>query len=314
MPVYRFRTVLDVARNVKAFLSVEAGVARGEATDREGELARARNQMRAHKRRLKELRGRLSDRNRRLQQARRNLAESRRAGSARRGLSGSIHVARRDLAFRYLKGSGIEIGALHQPLEVPDDVEVRYLDRQTTAQLREHYKELAGLDLMEVDIVDDGETMPTVPDASVDFVIANHMVEHCQNIIATMENHLRVLKPGGVYFLAVPDKRFTFDSDRSVTPLEDMVRDYHEGPLWSRDSHYEDWARAVEKVSEDGVATRTRALIEDESDIHFHVWTQTEFLRLILYCQSELPFSFDVEVFQQNHSEVITVLRKKSED
>ena len=43
---------------------------------------------------------------------------------------------RRELAAHYLFGQGLEIGALHLPLAVPDDVVVKYVDRLTVAQLR----------------------------------------------------------------------------------------------------------------------------------------------------------------------------------
>lgn len=46
---------------------------------------------------------------------------------------------RREIAFRFLNGDGIEIGALHSPLEVPDTARVRYMDRMPVAKLREQY-------------------------------------------------------------------------------------------------------------------------------------------------------------------------------
>lgn len=314
MPAYKVRTVLEIARNLKAFLSLDAGVVRGEVPDHEGELARARSRIREQDRRLKEVRQRLDGRNRQLKQVRQKLARDRREGIEPRRHRDSLFATRKSIAFQYLTGSGIEIGALHQPLEVPPDVEVRYVDQVTRDELRERFPELAEHDLVQVDIVGDGETLSSVEDASVDFVIANHMLEHCQNIIATIENHLRVLKPDGIYFFAVPDKRYTFDIDRPLTPLEHMVRDYEEGALWSREAHYEEWARTVEKIPESGIAARVGQFTETGQDVHFHVWTQSEFLELLLYCQRELEFPFDIELVQKNHIEVVSVLRKHGED
>jgi hypothetical protein len=42
-------------------------------------------------------------------------------------------------------------------------------------------------------------------------------------------NMIRVLRPGGVLYLAVPDKRYTFDADRPVTPTDHLLRDHREG-------------------------------------------------------------------------------------
>ena len=99
----------------------------------------------------------------------------------------------------------MEVGALHQPLAIPAHAKVSYVDRMKTDELRREYPELAEWDL--------------------------------KNPIGTIETHLGKLKPGGVLFYAVPDKRFTFDFRREVTPLAEMVDDYDEGPERSPGLH-----------------------------------------------------------------------------
>jgi SAM-dependent methyltransferase len=96
-------------------------------------------------------------------------------------------------------------------------------------ELREHYPELNGLPLEEVDILDDGERLGTISDGSLDFVIANHFLEHCKDPLLTLSYFARVLRPGGIVYLAVPDKRHTFDVDRPVTSLDNLFRDHTEG-------------------------------------------------------------------------------------
>lgn len=225
----------------------------------------------------------------------------------------NVYLLRREVASRYLKGDGIEIGALHAPVEIPPGVTVRYLDRMSTNQLKQTYPELADYDLVKVDIVDDGERLTSISDASLNFVIANHMIEHCQNPIFTLENWLRVLKPGGVLYIAVPDKRYTFDCDRPVTPLEHLIRDYTEGSGWSMNSHYEEWVRLVEKAPEDNIAGRAKVLAELNHSIHFHVWTQVEFFDLLMYCRNQLSFPLEVELLQKNELEFIVILKKQVE-
>ena len=104
----------------------------------------------------------------------------------------------------------------------------------TAPQLRQHYPELSQVDLVNVDIVDDGESLATISDGSMDFVVANHFIEHCQDPIRALTNHFRVLKTGGILFLALPDKRFTFDKDRPVTPNAHLYQDHEIGPAQSR--------------------------------------------------------------------------------
>lgn len=230
--------------------------------------------------------------------------------------------ARRELAARFLFGEGIEIGPLHQPLPMPPQASPRYVDRMTTEELRAHYAELSEWDLTEVDVVDDGERLATIPEESQDFVVANHFLEHCEDPIGTIETHLGKLRPGGVLFYAVPDKRFTFDFRRPVTPLEHMVSDHENGPDASRRGHFEEWCRLVideesdstgsaeQAADEDWVQRRATELEEAAYSIHMHVWTQAEFLRLILALRERLDGAFDIEVAAKVGIEFIVVLRK----
>jgi SAM-dependent methyltransferase len=229
--------------------------------------------------------------------------------------------ARSEFAARYLFGEGLEIGALHQPLAVPAHAKVRYVDRMKTDELRGEYPELAEWDLTDVAVVDDGETLATVADASQDFIVANHFLEHTENPIGTIETHLSKLKPGGILFYAVPDKRYTFDFRRPVTPIEEMVADYDEGPERSRAEHYDEWCRLVineestgtsaQAASEEWVESRARELEAAKYSIHMHVWTQAEFLQLILACRDRLGEGFDIEATAKRAIEFIVVLRKQ---
>ncbi|MEZ2238925.1 methyltransferase domain-containing protein [Microcoleus sp.] len=222
----------------------------------------------------------------------------------------ALMQVRRDIAFKYLSGNGIEVGALHAPLEVPDNVKVYYVDRMSVSDLRKQYPELNGINLIQADIVDNGETLSSIANNSWDFVIANHMIEHCQNPIGALENFLRVVKPGGIVYMGVPDKRYIFDVDRPMTSLDHLIRDYKEGPEWSKVSHYEEYVRLVEKFPQEQVFARQQALINIDYSIHFHVWTSETFSELLFYCQKHLGLGFTIELFQQNSIEIVMVLRK----
>src|SRR5262249_6702520 len=100
---------------------------------------------------------------------------------------------RRETAARCLRGPGLEVRALHAPLETPPGCRVTYVDRLPGAELREQYPELGGQELVPVDVVDDGERLEKFAAGSQDFVIANHFLEHAQDPIGTLKAHLRVL-------------------------------------------------------------------------------------------------------------------------
>jgi SAM-dependent methyltransferase len=221
---------------------------------------------------------------------------------------------RRDLSAHYLTGSGLEIGALHMPLHVPAGVSVRYVDRLHVAELREHYPELAGYDLVTPDIIDDGEVLGSVPDSSVDFVIANHMIEHCEDPIGTLQNHLRVLRPGAILYMAVPDCRHTFDRHRRRTSIDHLQRDHDEGPSWSRRGHYEEWAQHIDGARNEDVAAGADDLQRREYSIHFHVWTPTTFVEMLSHCRSRLGLPLEIEAMTRNEHEFIVILSRAEAD
>jgi hypothetical protein len=180
--------------------------------------------------------------------------------------------------------------------------------------LRGHYPELSDVDLVPVDVVDDGETLGTVAPASQDFIIANHFLEHTQSPITTLASHLRVLRSGGILYMAIPDKRETFDRQRPLTTLEHVLRDHAEGPAWSRKGHFEEWAHQVLPIlvglpPEEAPAT-AQNLQDIDYSIHFHVWTPETLMTMLLHCRDELGFPIDLEALQRNAHEFIVVLRK----
>lgn len=222
--------------------------------------------------------------------------------------------ARARIASRYLSGEGIEIGALHNPLPLPRSARVRYVDRLPVSELRRHYPELEQEPLVEVAILDDGERLSTISDFSLDFVVANHFLEHTQDPVGTLLNAFRVLRPGGVLYLAVPDKRHTFDIDRPVTPFEHLLRDFDEGPHVSRQDHFEEWVRLVDRVPENDVPRRVEQLMEQDYSIHYHVWTQREALELLTAVRERMNLDFDIELMDRIEYEVVFVLRKGARD
>jgi SAM-dependent methyltransferase len=218
----------------------------------------------------------------------------------------------------YLKGDGIEIGALNRPLKVPGAARVKYLDRMSVADLRAHYAEMASENLVEPDIIDDGERLSVIPDNSQDFVIANHFLEHCQDPIGAILNMLRALKQDGILYLAVPDKRYSPDVNRPVTSNDHLLRDHREGATWSKRSHFEEfvrlWTYETARTDEE-VEQRVNHLMELDFSIHYHVWTMQAFMGFLSVLGEELSrrwnLRFEVELLFRNEVEILAILRKR---
>ncbi len=123
-------------------------------------------------------------------------------------------------AARWLAGAGIEIGALHNPLPVPWAVSVRYVDRLPVDDLRRQYPELGDERLVPIDLIGDAENLSTLANDTQDFVIVNHLLEHLENPLRGLQEMVRVLRPGGILYLALPHPRVTFDRSSACDPEE----------------------------------------------------------------------------------------------
>jgi predicted SAM-dependent methyltransferase len=224
---------------------------------------------------------------------------------------------RRKLSRIYLAGDGIEVGALHNPLPVGPQARVKYVDRLSRADLLRHYPELAHQNIAAPDIIDNGEVLSKIGDTSLDFIIANHFVEHCENPIATLINFFTKLKSGGIVYLAVPDKRFTFDRQRTSTNVEHLQIDYHDGGYNSREQHYLDFARHAllnHAASTDDVTALAKQMMDTNYSIHFHVWTREEFLGFLHWLKAHHLPRLEIIEAMHNCNEGIFVLRKQADE
>ena len=114
---------------------------------------------------------------------------------------------------------------MHRPLAVPPGVRVRYVDYLTREEKLRKFPELDPRTLVTPDIIDDCFVLARVPAASQQFVAANHVLEHASNPLGTLRNWWRVLKPGGVLFMAVPIRDRSFDHGRALTALAHVIDD-----------------------------------------------------------------------------------------
>jgi SAM-dependent methyltransferase len=222
----------------------------------------------------------------------------------------SVYVVRARLAHKYIRGSGIEFGALNAPLHVPNDARVRYADLPPEAELRDSYS--SETKITSPDILTDVESMDGIADCSIDFVIANHVLEHVENPLRALRAMSRVLRDGGIAFIALPDKRFSFDKRRSVTTLAHIIADDENGPDWSLAQHYDDWSRNVEGLRGAAHDEKVAVLLAKRANIHFHVWDYQAMAEMFAYAAPLPDVDLAVQHSQQNRTEAIWILKKGS--
>lgn len=226
--------------------------------------------------------------------------------------SHTIHPAvlevREKLGKKYLKGNGIEIGALHYPLTI--NANVKYVDYWNTDELKLRNPTLKKFQLVNVDIIDDGEKLSKIPLDSQDFIIANHFIEHTQNPIKVIETHLSRLKKGGILFYVIPDKWKSFDSERPITDFDHLLQDYNEGPEISYHNHLYEWTKLVQKAPPKKISEVVKNLEETKYSIHFHVWDVDAFKQFLEKTNDMLKTKFQILEFVTNSTEIISILKK----
>lgn len=226
-------------------------------------------------------------------------------------LPDDILANRQRVAARYLAGDGVEIGALDAPTPLPPEAKARFVDFRTVAELAAQYPDLDARRFVPVDVVDDGERLDRIDDASLDFLIANHMLEHCENPLGTLRNHLRKVRPGGWFFYAMPDMRCCFDAARPLTPFAHLVADEADGGKASRHGHFLEWAKLVNRIDDDAAAAENARLnIKNGYSIHFHVWDTNSWLDFLCRAREHLGNPFEIRHFELAGPEMISVLRR----
>ncbi|WP_298439773.1 methyltransferase domain-containing protein [Geobacter sp.] len=234
--------------------------------------------------------------------------------------------ARRQLAARYLRGTGLEIGALHFPLQVPAGVDVKYVDYATREENIRRFPELDGEKIVFTDFVEDGFTLHSLDGASQDFLVANHVLEHANNPIQVLVNWSRILRRDGVLFVSVPIGARCFDRGREVTTLRHLIEDFElvaRGDLgeFARRNrrHYEEWVRIsmrnVHKLraSEAELMEMIEKMSDESTEIHYHVFSRDSFGELLEYFTLVVDTSLTCEclVKSRGGAEYVAILRKR---
>jgi SAM-dependent methyltransferase len=209
---------------------------------------------------------------------------------------------------------GLEIGPLASPRVGKNEGPIRYLDHASTDELKQKYATNPVMrtklhKIVDVDyVIGANKTIADAvgSDAPFDYVIASHVIEHIPDPVGWMAEVARVLRRGGILSLVIPDKRYSFDINRSLTDISDLVdanlRNLRQ-PSYRQ--AYDFYARAIAgQVDTDsvwaGVADYTDTLPQDLDDpdvaaldacrrmqtssefvdVHCHVFTPDSFLDL----------------------------------
>jgi ubiquinone/menaquinone biosynthesis C-methylase UbiE len=153
--------------------------------------------------------------------------------------------------------------------------------------------------------------LKAVKDASYDFVLSCHSLEHVANPIKALYEWSRVMKSKGRLVLVLPDKEFTFDNKRPVTTLAHLIEDYKNNTTEEDSTHFEevislhDFKHDAFVQSKEDLIKRTKLNIENRA-VHHHVFDLKLINELLVYCGFEIIHQ---QTYQPFH--LVSVAQKK---
>lgn len=190
----------------------------------------------------------------------------------------------RQAGYRHLTGHGLELGALNAPARLPSGLRVEIVDCMDRDEALRAFPELQPEVVAAVDhVLDlDAAGLSPFPNASVDFVVANMVLDHVANPLRALDEMFRVVRPGGHVMVSVPDKRYTQDRDRPCTPFAALAGAWRAGVDRVGDAAYRDSIAATHpELAGDPSALASairRARARRES---VHVWSSEAFARFM---------------------------------
>ena len=191
----------------------------------------------------------------------------------------------------------MELGPGHNPLDLPfPGVAVRYVDRWEPGENRLLFPELGDeAPFPEPDVIADFnvDRLTALDDASQEFVICSHLLEHLAEPIGFLREIHRVLRPGGLVLILLPDRHRTFDRDRAPTSLAHLVAEYEAGVTEVDDAHLIDFLKIDRVIDADAVVDAPISeLVPDGEElselyrlrsIHVHCWDDEEFFPVLVH-------------------------------
>jgi len=138
---------------------------------------------------------------------------------------------------------------------------------------------------------------------SLEYVASSHVLEHVANPIKALVEWHRVLRPGGIIYMVVPDRRYTWDRYRTPTPVDHFFQDFTTGTSAIDGTHIDefvsnlDWSTYSPTTPSERVAVEKEALRNaywsavregKEINIHFHVF-EPENLRALIESAGATP-------------------------
>ena len=105
--------------------------------------------------------------------------------------------------------------------------------------------------------------------------------------------------------------RCCFDSVRPLTRFDHLVADDADGGRGSREGHFLEWAKLINRIDDPAAALENARLnIASGFSIHYHVWDGNTWLDFLCRARDYLRGDFEIRHYELCGPEMISVLRR----
>ena len=127
------------------------------------------------------------------------------------------------LATLQRSSSVLEIGPFDQP--IVHGKHVKYFDIMDQAALMHRARECGRNEggCPPIDYVSDRGDLSIIKQEKFDSVLSSHCIEHQPDLIRHLNQVFEILRPGGKYYVIIPDKRFIFDHYLPLTRVSEVL-------------------------------------------------------------------------------------------
>lgn len=254
---------------------------------------------------------------------------------------------RQEFAIKQLKDTSariLEMGPLNRPIvDKKQFPNCRYCDIRSTEDVKALYSGNAYLEatgisvdtdtIVEIDdVINENYTKTYEGKEKFDAVIASHVLEHMDDLIFALQDIAGILKPGGLFIIVYPDKRYCFDHFRQSASIRDaytvfrhgakhnvpMVLDFYLNAIHENDPlvfwRGDDLANLLSVNNEESSLTLYEEAINGKrmDDVHYWPFTDWDFLLFLRDCArlKLLPFRcVDFVPTQENDQQFFIALQ-----
>jgi SAM-dependent methyltransferase len=207
----------------------------------------------------------------------------------------------RQMFAQHVTGTGLEFGAGPNPFPLLPDCEVEYCDLFDDDEgCKPGY---GNVEFVNIDHKTSMDTFEGITRTDYDFILSSHSIEHTPEPMKFLKLSYEHLRNGGILWLAIPHKGYTFDVYRDETTLSHFVQDYHKYDVKNDVLHVIEYFTLAHNKYAGGNADpneRAQTFLSGSRnffDLHWHTFTPNNFRKLILWFDENVYHWSEIYIF-----------------